>query len=140
MYESLSYNFGLFYVWLNCLFLAQTDLLRRIRRKNIRWIRCDAFLKPEIFFRYYPFNPITYFLCNFLIIKLAFRHCNFDLVWPLLTTDLRQNQHWNLFSVECAEQKNASTTPTSWRSNPKRPAVSRRPCESVQSKTIRGKT
>lgn len=84
---------------------------------------------------------VSLIFCYSLIIKLAFRHCNLDLIGlHLLNTDLRQNQHWNVFGVECAEQKNASATPTSWWSNPKRPAVSRRPFESVQSKTIHGKT
>lgn len=39
----------------------------------------------------------------------------------------------------CSVQKNASATPTSWRSNPKRATVSRRPSESVQSKTTHEK-
>lgn len=63
--------------------------------------------------KYYKFNRITHFLRYSLIIKLAFRHCNLDLIGlHLLNTDLRQNQHWNVFGVECAEQKNASAT--SW--------------------------
>lgn len=86
------------------------------------------FENMRFFFRYYSFDRITRFLCNFLIIKLAFRHCNLDLIrLQLLNTDLRQNQHWNVFGVECAEQKNASATPTSWWSNPKRPASFKAP-------------